>query len=115
MLPKTASKTTTITIAESGVLPMARSCTAVCNSNSGCAAWRVRLRRAVSEREIKFVRQRLQLQIDGCQYFRTYATGNRRCYLATCSFEIDVPICANAAAIWLGCVSMKKLLEPLAQ
>jgi hypothetical protein len=35
--------------------------------------------------------------------------------LATRIFEIDVPICANAAAIWLGWVSMKKLLDPLAQ
>ena len=46
---------------------------------------------------------------------RTYATGNKRGYLATCSFEIDVPICEKAAAIWLGWVSMKKLLDPLAQ
>src|ERR1700738_4941248 len=46
---------------------------------------------------------------------RTYATGNKRGYLATCSFEIDVPICEKAAAIWLGWFSMKKLLAPLAQ
>src|SRR3954471_12295675 len=36
-------------------------------------------------------------------------------YCATRNCEIDVPICLKAAAIWLGSVSMKKLLGPLAQ
>jgi hypothetical protein len=35
-------------------------------------------------------------------------------YLATRSLEIEVKICANAAEISLGFVSMKKLLVPLA-
>ncbi len=36
-------------------------------------------------------------------------------YLATRSFAISVPICENAVAIWLGCVSMKKSFALLAQ
>ena len=36
-------------------------------------------------------------------------------YLATRGLEISVPICENAAAIWLGCVSMKRLDDPPAQ
>ena len=35
--------------------------------------------------------------------------------LATRSFAISVPICENAVAIWLGCVSMKKSFALLAQ
>jgi hypothetical protein len=37
-----------------------------------------------------------------------------KAYRATRSFAISV-ICENAVAIWLGCVSMKKLLALLAQ
>jgi len=36
-------------------------------------------------------------------------------YFATRSLEIEVKICAKAAEISLGFVSMKKLLVPLAQ
>jgi hypothetical protein len=36
-------------------------------------------------------------------------------YFATRSSEMDVPIAANAALIWLALVSMKKLPGPLAQ
>jgi hypothetical protein len=63
------------------------------NSNSGCTAWRVRFRRAVSEREMKFVRQRLQLQIDGCQYFR--ASPNRNFSPEATTAQINPSMCGN--------------------